>query len=808
MKNNSNSIPRLVVRAINVFICNSIALCFLINMFGIRLSGGLIAVIAGASFVSVLICAAKRFRVALVAVYFIGTIVFAALNWGALAVGASELGERFVSLASNAYGVSYDVEVASAGSGSQLLLLEVVEIFACMVLAYAYSAKKNYFGWISLAFATVTVALVLYLFPPAVIVIAFFCMIVYLKITSSWERSNSKSAAYHCIAAMLALLLATFFCIGIWSEDRHEDSLKDSEIRKSVREWNAKLSTKIGDFVNGRIEAGDDSTAGMSGGRVGKGSVRSTSRTDLVVYMPANSPQTYLKGYTGVSYVAGVWREDNRYSYEYYKGYSDYWSQFANGSEEMMPYELSSQVFDNRGTFPDAESRYPLYKAEITIAVLGASKAYTYVPYCSGYGEIIYNTRGVPNSLAVDGKLLESGSGLTLTEFGDSYHRMGSDYMAGYAYDMCTEVPREFANALQPVIDEYYNEYLPKHPATDYHDILNGKVDFVKQYMRQNYVYTTRPPKNKSDKDPVLFFIEDSHAGYCQHFSSTAIMILRLLDVPTRYAEGYVVHGAEIATAKKTSKDLLAKGDIKGEITDYWGDPREREESYCVIVNVPNKNAHAWAEIWIDDYGWFPVEATVGFESSVREWEVPVPTPQIDPGTLVPTQGTAPTPKGGTNPATKADKDKDDTSKSIDPIVWYWVAFGSIVVLFVFAVAGRSAWIRECRRKRFLSKNTKKASIAIYKDILKLASAMGVVRGDGEADREFHDRLAAELPELNEAEPFGRIEEIAERAAYDCEKITSEERRTMLQYYRKLRSAYLSKQNVLQKIFALVFRGL
>ena len=394
------------------------------------------------------------------------------------------------------------------------------------------------------------------------------------------------------------------------------------------------------------------------------------------------------------------------------------------------------------------------------------------------------------------------------TDAGEAYHKIIDEYMWAYAYEPCTEVPEEFSEALAPAIEEYYNEYLPKHPVSEYHDEINGKVDFVKQYLRENYVYTTQPPKNKYDKDPVLFFIQDSHAGYCQHFASAAIMMLRMLGVPARYAEGYVIHGAEIATAKKTSKDLLDRGDIRGSILDYWGDPNEREESECVTVNVPNKNAHAWAEIWINGYGWFPVEATVGFESSVREWEVPVPTPSIDPGTLVPTQGAKPTPKGGVTPTPEAGQDEKDASKGVDPIVWYWVGFGSIVFLFVFAVAGRSAWIRECRRKRVLSKNTKKASIAIYKDILKIAEAMGIARGEKEADREFHDRLAAELPELEGAEPFGRIEEIAERAAYDCESITSEERRTMLQYYRKLRSAYLSEQNALQKIFALVFRGI
>ncbi|UQT49944.1 transglutaminase-like domain-containing protein [Flavonifractor plautii] len=73
----------------------------------------------------------------------------------------------------------------------------------------------------------------------------------------------------------------------------------------------------------------------------------------------------------------------------------------------------------------------------------------------------------------------------------------------------------------------------------------------------------------------MAWFLTESHRGYCMHFASAAVLLLRSMGVPARYVSGFVA-------------DVPASG----------------------RVNVPDSAAHAWVEVYIDGYGWEPVEVT------------------------------------------------------------------------------------------------------------------------------------------------------------------------------------------------------
>ncbi len=75
--------------------------------------------------------------------------------------------------------------------------------------------------------------------------------------------------------------------------------------------------------------------------------------------------------------------------------------------------------------------------------------------------------------------------------------------------------------------------------------------------------------------DIVMYFLTVSKEGVCQHFAAAGTVIFRALGYPARYVTGYYVQAQ----------------------ADQW-------------VDVPAKNAHAWVEIYIDGFGWIPVEVT------------------------------------------------------------------------------------------------------------------------------------------------------------------------------------------------------
>jgi transglutaminase-like putative cysteine protease len=78
--------------------------------------------------------------------------------------------------------------------------------------------------------------------------------------------------------------------------------------------------------------------------------------------------------------------------------------------------------------------------------------------------------------------------------------------------------------------------------------------------------------------DFALNFLKTGR-GYCVHYATTAALLFRAYGIPARYVTGFLV------------------------------DPGDAD-SQNGMISVLGKNAHAWVEIYIDGYGWYPIEAT------------------------------------------------------------------------------------------------------------------------------------------------------------------------------------------------------
>jgi hypothetical protein len=80
-------------------------------------------------------------------------------------------------------------------------------------------------------------------------------------------------------------------------------------------------------------------------------------------------------------------------------------------------------------------------------------------------------------------------------------------------------------------------------------------------------------------KPPLVGFVIDRRAGYCQHFAGAMALMLRYLGVPARVAAGFT------------------SGTFKRD-TGRW-----------VVTDF---NGHAWVEVWFPRYGWLPFDPTPG----------------------------------------------------------------------------------------------------------------------------------------------------------------------------------------------------
>lgn len=107
-------------------------------------------------------------------------------------------------------------------------------------------------------------------------------------------------------------------------------------------------------------------------------------------------------------------------------------------------------------------------------------------------------------------------------------------------------------------------------------DDPNVLAAHVLRWIREEpFHYTLSPPK--LGKDSIDEFLFESRAGFCEHYSSAFVFMMRAMGVPARVVTGY--QGAE-----HHAQD------------DYW--------------IVRQANAHAWAEIWHPKEGWLRADPT------------------------------------------------------------------------------------------------------------------------------------------------------------------------------------------------------
>lgn len=102
-------------------------------------------------------------------------------------------------------------------------------------------------------------------------------------------------------------------------------------------------------------------------------------------------------------------------------------------------------------------------------------------------------------------------------------------------------------------------------------------AEAVLSYFRdQDFIYTLRPPRAGSH--PVDDFLFESRQGYCEHYASAFVFLMRAAGIPARVVGGY----------------------LGGEVNPYG--------NYLI---VRQSHAHAWAEVWSPEKGWFRVDPTL-----------------------------------------------------------------------------------------------------------------------------------------------------------------------------------------------------
>ena len=254
-----------------------------------------------------------------------------------------------------------------------------------------------------------------------------------------------------------------------------------------------------------------------------------------------------------------------------------------------------------------------------------------------------------------------------------------------------------------------YDVYCPK---TDISEKMRKKLDEVVSPAESDYQkltrieefllefeYTTSPgelPESvQSPSDFADYLIFDKKSGYCTHFATAFVILARAEGIPARYVQGYDV----ISTERK-----------------------------CEVMS---DRAHAWAEAYIDGFGWISFEPTPGFKKNIG-WTIgdrTVPDRTDYYNELY---------KNGVphdEMEDLADLDDEETKRSFDPKVILLPAVMAAVFVILFLIADLLY-----KKIRYSHMSDREKVMNLWTRNIRLLKRAGLKLEEGETISEFEIR--------------------------------------------------------------------
>ncbi len=300
------------------------------------------------------------------------------------------------------------------------------------------------------------------------------------------------------------------------------------------------------------------------------------------------------------------------------------------------------------------------------------------------------------------------------------------------------------------------------------------KAKAVEKYLRQNYQYTLKPGKLPSNAEFTDHFLFEGKEGYCTYFATSMAVLLRASNVPCRYVEGFIAR--------------------------YDGSEERK---------VRGTDAHAWVEVYFDDYGWVSFEPTPQYPvveyrtagSAVQEAETDTEGDKERDSAAISDlsrrRGSLEEmDEGGSGAVYEKRREK---SFNIGNIIIF--VFASLLIIrFCFMYF---AWIlREISLKRNRGRSF---AMDYIKDVIWYLRRAGFVMKPEETLREFLKRVKYNYEERFSDIPI--VTEILEKIRYSEQDLDTEERKTLEVFRKKVKRLALKKAGVIQFFVSLYILG-
>ena len=302
-------------------------------------------------------------------------------------------------------------------------------------------------------------------------------------------------------------------------------------------------SDPLGEMYDGAID---------TSGAIGLGGLGGTGAgmMDVTAYRvySETSDKVYMKIKSFGSYTGNSWNNGPKYPSLLYGTHS---GQYLTSAAKAVSGVLEREIM--------IESLNGQYALPYYASLFGASEVQKNDVLILGDASRIYNVKYYPES--AEGALGAAESAFD-AEYSAFIHRN---------YLTLDDTTRAF---MQTIVDK-------EGFSGNTREILAAVSDYVSNAATYNLKYNSALD---AEENIAIAFLSEYKEGICQHYATSAVLLLRTLGIPARYTVGFL---AETVAGK-------------------WAE-------------VSAMKAHAWVEAYVDGYGWVVLEVTGGMSGSSGE---------------------------------------------------------------------------------------------------------------------------------------------------------------------------------------------